>query len=115
MLVPDVVAASTSPSPANVPAVIFTVALANVRLSGSDTTAADDSVFAPAFSVKLAVAATVAVGGSFTPTTVTVAVCGALVSSPSFTTQVSERALSEPKLVGFSLVDVNFTDWRTVW
>src|SRR5215470_7869978 len=108
MLVPDVVAASTSPSPANVPAVIFTVALANVRLSGSDTTAADDNVFAPAFSVKLAV------GGSFTPTTLTVAVCGALVSRPSLIEKLSVRELSEPKSVGFSLVEVNLTDDSTV-
>src|SRR5215831_9230049 len=113
MLVFVVVAASTSPSPANLPAVMETVALANVRLSGSDTTAADDTVFAPAFSVKLAVAATVAVGGSFTPTTVTVVVCGELVIRPSLIEKVSRRDVSEPKFVGLSLVEVNLTEFRT--
>ena len=95
MLVPVVVAPSTSPSPANEPPVIATVAFASVRLSGSATAAADDRSFAPPFSVKLAVAVPLSVGGSFTPTTVTVAVCGALVISPSLIEKVSVRELSE--------------------
>ena len=67
-----------------------------MRLSGSATTAADDSVLAPPFSVKLAVAVPDSVGASFTPTTVTVAVCGAEVIRPSLIGKVSVREVSEP-------------------
>ena len=58
MLVPEVVAASTSPSPVNVPLVISTVAPARSRLSGSVTDAAFDSVTAEASCVNCAPVAT---------------------------------------------------------
>src|SRR5690349_4290717 len=101
MLVPVVVAASTSPSPANVPPAIFTVAFESVRLSASATTAADETVFAPPFSVKPAVATPESVGGSFTPTTVNVVVVTLLTpdglpTAPSSTCQVMVRVVLEP-------------------
>src|SRR5215467_14161252 len=46
MCVPTVEVDSTSPSPANVPPAIFTVAPCRPRLSGSDTDTAPDSVTA---------------------------------------------------------------------
>src|ERR1700733_12800555 len=67
MLVPAVFAASTSPSPANVPPVIFTVALVRSRLSGSVTETAPESVAAAPPWVKAALVATFdKVGGWFT-------------------------------------------------
>jgi hypothetical protein len=65
--------------------------------------------------VKLVFAVPESVGGSFTPTTVTVSLCGALSIRPSLTVQARTRLLSEPKSVGLSLVDVNCTDWSAVW
>jgi hypothetical protein len=57
MVVPIVFAARTSLSPVNAPAVTATVALARLRLSGSDKLRVGDKVTGPA-AVKAAVAAT---------------------------------------------------------
>src|SRR5262245_18135769 len=107
MLVLDVLKLSTSPSPANLPVVIDTVAPASVRLSGSDTDAAPDSTTAPAFSVNCALVATLAnVGGSLTPVRLIVLVAVPEVAVPpllSTTVQVTRRVGSDPKLVGLSL------------
>ena len=104
----DAAAASTSPSPANVPPVTATVAPVSVRLSGSATVSDGDSV-----TVLLSVNATwaawpVSVGASLTAVTLMVVVCAALRLNeplPSLTTQVTVRVGSEPKLVGLSPVD----------
>ena len=96
-MVPFPVAESTSWSLANVPPVIDTVALARLKLSGSPTATAPDNVTAPPSSVKCALAATLpSVGGSLTPTTLTVSVCTALSSRPSFTVHTKARVVSEP-------------------
>src|SRR5437660_4082012 len=103
MLVPAVFAASTSASPANVPPVIATVALDRLRSSGSVTDAPDDKVAADPSSVHDAVVSPDSDGGSLTKMTLTLEVCGALVSRPSFTNQVSVREVSvRLKSVGFS-------------
>jgi hypothetical protein len=92
MLVPAVLVASTSPSPANLPAVIDTVALSRSRLSGSLTVRDGDRVTAPPFSVYDTLAATPdRVGGSFTLRIVTVVVCAVAVALPSLTVQVTVR------------------------
>ena len=95
MLVPAVDAASTSASPENVPPVIETVALASVRLSGSVTETAPDSVTAPPSSVKWTLEATLAsVGASLTATTLTVVVANELRlfdPLPSLSSQVTVR------------------------
>ena len=75
MLVPATLTASWSPSPAKVPPMIFTVALARFWLSGSATEAAPDSVTAAPFSVKVAPAAMLdSVGASFVAVMPTVVV-----------------------------------------
>ena len=82
MPVPVVEVDSTSPSPEKVPPAIFTVAPASLRLSGSDTVTALDSVTALP-SVKLTLLATLAsVGASLTLVTVSVVVASALVATP---------------------------------
>src|ERR1043166_2818238 len=97
MLVPVVDVESRSASPANVPPVIDTVALARLRLSGSTTEADPDSVVAASCSVYCAVEAMLlSVGGSLTPMPETVGVWGALLSTPSFTTQVRVGGVLEP-------------------
>src|SRR5215469_12388746 len=102
MLVPEVEAASTSPSPAKAPAVIATVALWSLALSGSETAAAPDRVTAALFSVKLAFVVPVSVGGSLIAVTliVVVAVVVALLALPSLSVHTTVRAGFEPKLVG---------------
>src|SRR5215831_16051762 len=105
MPVPVVFAGSTSPSPANVPPAIFTVAPAQVVLSGSDTVTPGDSVIDAAFSVKLALVATVSVGGSLTAVMLIVVVVTALrllEPEPSLSSHVTVRVGSAPKLVGLS-------------
>src|ERR1043166_8147612 len=102
MTVPVVDVASTSPSPANLPPVIDTVALARLRLYGSVTVSAPESVAVASCSVYCALAATlVRVGGSLTPTTVIVLL--ALLDapngknfSPSLTIQSIVRVVGEP-------------------
>src|ERR1051326_6031107 len=97
MLVPVVDVESRSASPANVPPVIDTAALAGLRLSGSTTEADPDTAGEASCSVYCAVEAMLlSVGGSLTPMNETVEICGALVISPSFTTQVSVRGVFEP-------------------
>src|SRR6202035_5410895 len=103
-MLPVGVAASTSPSPVNVPVVIETVAPTRLRLSGSLTEAALDSTTAPAPCVKCAPVATFdSVGGSFTlvtPMVVVTAVLRLLELPPLLSTQVTVRAGSAPKPVG---------------
>src|SRR5436305_8041506 len=95
MLVPVVVAASTSPSPANVPPMTDTVADDICVESGSLTVMLGDSVAAAPSSVHAALAATLLkVGGRSAGTTVTVSVAAVLVAfdaSPSLSTQVTVR------------------------
>src|SRR5580700_11447718 len=100
MLVPVVVAASTSPSPLNVPPVTATVALASARLSGSVTVTLGDSVTSVERPALTEVATPLNVGGSSTFATDRVVVTGVLVSEPplavplgSFKTQVRVRVV----------------------
>src|SRR5215471_2097278 len=107
MLVPVVLAASTSPSPTNVPLPIDTVALATLTSSGSLTTNVLDSVVGPACSsVYCAVVAPLAnVGASLTLVMLMVDVAVPMLLPPplsSTTVQVTVRLGSEPKSVGFS-------------
>src|SRR6267142_994679 len=104
MAVPAMLTASTSPSPAKVPVVIATVAPASVRLSRSEIVTLGDSVTGAAFSVKLALVATLPrVGGLLTAVmlTVEVAVPMGLLALPSLSVQVTVRVGLEPKLLGF--------------
>src|ERR1051325_9264042 len=106
MLVPDTLAASTSPSPAKVPPVIFTVALVSVRLSGSDTEIAGEMVIVCCGRKFTALATFDNVGASLMAVIATVVNCGVLVlfeALPSLTVQVSTRLRNEPSLVGLSL------------
>src|SRR5580700_10488043 len=106
MLVPVVVAASTSPSPAKVPPVILTVAADRLTSSGSLTETDPDNVAAAPSSVKAAVVATLLkVGASLMLVMLTVlvtAVLRLLEPEPSLSTQVTVRVGFEPELVGFS-------------
>src|ERR1043166_933720 len=99
MLVPETLAASTSPSPAKVPPVIFTVALASVIVSGSDTVMLGEIVMVCCGTNITAAATFDNVGASLTAVTTTVVNCGELVlfePLPSFTLQVrSEEHTSE--------------------
>src|SRR5664279_322539 len=114
MLVPAVVAASTSPD--SNPPVIDTVAEASVVLSTSLTFAPDDSVTAAACSVYDAVGATLlSTGALSTAVMLIVLVAGVLLSVPSFTTQLMLRLVSAPKLVGFWLLEEYVTLSRTAW
>ena len=118
MLVPVVLKASTSKSPAKVPPVIETVALVMLApASGSETDRLPDSVTGTAFSVKLALAATwLRVGGASSGVIVMVVIAGALSPLeplPSLTTQVTVRVGSLPWLVG-SAPDRNVTESSTV-
>ena len=92
--------AITSPSLANVPPTIFTVALARLRLSTSETVRALDRVCAAAFSVYDALVATlVSTGGSLIAVMLMVSVCAVLrlnEPEPSLSTQVTVRVLLEP-------------------
>src|SRR5580658_8239350 len=110
MLVPVVVAASASPSPAKVLPVTETVALARVVLPVSETVTFDDSVTAAPSSVKAALVATFeSVGGLLTAVMLTVVVVGVLRlrdGTPSLSTQVTVRVASDPKSVGLLLVDL---------
>ena len=77
--------------------VIETVALARSRSSTSVIDTAVASVVAGPSSVYEALAATLLnTGGSLVPTTVTVEVCAALFSRPSFTVQLNVREVSDP-------------------
>ena len=102
--VPVVSKASTSPSPANAPPAIDTVALVMAVLSGSEIDSVADSVTAAPFSVKLALVATVLrVGAASSGVIVMVLVCAALrplEPLPSLTTQLTVRVGLLPWLVG---------------
>ena len=115
MLVPATVALSTSPSPANVPPVIFTVALVRFGLSKSVTVMAGDSVVVLPW-VKAIVAATLlSVGGMSAMSTVVVT--GALrlnEPEPSLSTQLTVRVGLEPKLFGLA-PDAKVTLSSTCW
>src|SRR5262249_58524349 len=103
MPVGAVTADSTSPSPTKVPPVIFTVALASVRLSGSDTVTFGDSTTALPFSVNDALVVPVRVGGSFTAVTLTVVGLAVLRLNeplPSLSTHVTRRGGVGPATVG---------------
>src|ERR1043166_358205 len=103
MLVPETLAASTSPSPTKVPPLIATVAATSVRLSGSDAAAAPDKVTAPAPWVNVADAATLLrVGASLTVVMPAAGGCGALEAKPSLSPHVPVRVVLEPKFFGFS-------------
>src|ERR1700733_11995520 len=79
MAVPAVFTVSTSPSPANVPPTMFTVALTRSRLPGSLTVTALDSVAAAPPCVNAALVATFdKVGGWFTAAIDIVVVTGVL-------------------------------------
>src|SRR5262252_2347933 len=101
MPVPTVLVASTSPSPAKVPPVIFTVASARlvasvtVRPMWKETRAGTDDK----------------VGGSLTAVTLTVVVALAvgLLALPSLIVQTTLRLRSDPKSVGLRLVELNVT------
>ena len=98
MLVPAVLNASTSPSPANVPPVSATVALTTIVEFGSVTASDGASGTATVwFSVKATCA------GGFTAgvfCTVIVSICAALVRLPSLVTQLSVRVGLELALLG---------------
>src|SRR5664279_2951248 len=114
MLVPAVVAASTSPD--SNPPVIDTVAEASVVLSTSLTVAPDDSVTAAACSVYDAVGATLlSTGALSTAVMLIVLVAGALLAVPLFTTQLMLRLVSAPKSVGFRLLEEKVTDSSAAW
>src|SRR5262249_2347093 len=122
MLVPVVVAPSTSPSPAHVPPVIASVALASLRLSASLTAAVGDRVMVCPWNDTAAEAATFEkVGASLILVMLTVEVTGVLTSVPplavplgSIKVQVSVRVAFEPKLVGFSPA-LKATESRNDW
>src|SRR5690242_9294604 len=104
-MLPVSVAASTSPSLANVPPVIDTVALTSLRLSGSETASVGEIVVADDGETVSDEATFESVGASLTLVMVTVVVCAVLVSNeadPSLSTQVTVRVVLDPKLVGFS-------------
>src|SRR5215813_13413920 len=118
MLVPATERLSTSPSPAKVPPVIATVALARFALSGSETEAAPASVTPAAFSVYgKAVTRPASIGGSLTAVRlmVVVTVLVGLLALPSLSVQATDRPGSAPKLVGLRLVELNVTESRTCW
>src|SRR4249920_3310683 len=103
MLVPVVSAASTSPSPTNVPPAIFTVAPVQVGLSGSVTETVGDSTIEAPFSVKLVlVVPSASVGASLTAVTLIVVVVielRLLEPLPSLSSQVTVRVGLAPRLV----------------
>src|SRR5689334_25129 len=105
MVVPAVTADSTSSSPAKVPPTIFTVAPVRPRLSTSVTERADEIVvLVPSVNDTLVAAATV--GASLIGVIAIVLVVLLVSLGPplsSTTVQVTVRAGSEPKSVGFSL------------
>src|ERR1700756_1784546 len=99
MLVPAVLKPSTSPSRAK-PLPTDTVALTRVRLSGSLTDRAGDTVMAAPFSVKPVTPVTAAtVGASLTAVKLTVSVWVVLrlnEPEPSLANQVTGRVVLEP-------------------
>ena len=105
---------STSPSPAKVPPVIFTVALAILRLSTSDTVSVGEICrVVPAVNVTVGATA-VRVGASLMPVMLTVVVATALwMLKSSATVQVTVRVGSEPKSVGLWLVVPKVTESST--
>ena len=112
---PAVVAASTSPSPANVPPVSATVALVNVvvaLLSVSVTAGA--SVVAVPFSVNAAVAGTRIAGPRWMSTVVVWAVLRLNEPGPSLSTQVTVRVGLALPLLG-SGPDAKVTLSSTCW
>src|SRR5260370_20311309 len=119
MLVPVVVAASTSPSPANLAPVIDTVAELSVFTpSGSLTVMLGDNVVAALSSVHAALAATLLkVGGISACGTDTVSVCTVLKlfdEPPSLSTQVTVRVGLRPPFVGSRIFGSKVTEFSTV-
>src|ERR1051325_9460640 len=107
---------STSPSPENLPPLTETVALATVRLSGSDTVIEGDSVTLVLTANGTAVVWFDTVGGSSTAVMLMVVVATLLrllVEETSSTTQVTVRLGFDVKSSGLS-PDENFTESRTV-
>src|ERR1700730_16307866 len=104
MLVPVVVAASTSPSPENVPPVILTVASRSFWSSGSVTVTLGDRVTVLLGAPTTDGATFDNVGASLTKVTLMVEVAVPVENDalPSLSVQVSVRVGFEPKLVGFS-------------
>src|SRR5262249_15127401 len=104
MLVPVVVAASTSPSPANVPPVICTVALAILLLSASVIVTLVDRVNVLVGLLTIDEATPASVGASLTLTMLMVEVVlpVALLALPSLSVQVTVRVRNDPKSAGFS-------------
>src|SRR4051794_21257718 len=100
MLVPAVFAASTSPSPTNVPAVIFTVAFVRVWLSGSDSARLGAMVSVWPRWNGTRVGTEVSVGRSLTAVMpiVVVALVTALLALPSLRVQTRVRLGFDPKL-----------------
>src|ERR1043166_1566526 len=111
-MLPVSVAASTTQSAPKVPPVIDTVALTSARLSGSDTERLGEIVVATDGATVSEEATLDRVGASLTAMTLTVSVCAVLrlnEAEPSLSTQLTMRVRLEPKLVGFSLVELNAT------
>ena len=116
MLVLVVVAPSTSPSPANVPPVIFTVALASVALSMSETVMAGDTAVVLPWVKAIEGATLLSVGGMCAMSTVVVT--GALellLPLPSLTTQLMVRVELAPWLFGSVGSDAKVTSSSRVW
>ena len=116
--VPAVLKPSTSPSPANLPVVIDTVAPTRSRLSGSVTVARLDSTTGVGPSVNCAPGAALNVGASLTAVTLIVEVAVEtllLLAVPSSTVHVTVRVGEDPKSVGLSLVELNATVSSTAW
>src|SRR5262245_48554778 len=113
MLVPAPDAERMSPSPGNVPAVIFTVAPVRVKLSGSDTARAGESVTLWNCVSVTEDATELNEGALLIGLMVTMVVCGADEVCPSLTDQVIVRVVFDPKFVGFMLVDEKTSESRT--
>src|ERR1043166_7808547 len=97
MWVPATLAESTSPSPAKVPPVIFTVAFAILRLSGSDTDNVGESCTGLPSRNDRVGNTEVRVGASLIAVMLTVGVAAVLPTlKSSFTPQVTVRVGSEP-------------------
>src|SRR5262245_23323692 len=112
MLVPALDAERISPSPGNVPAVIFTVAPLRFKLSGSATVSAGESVTVWNCVSVTADATELNAGALLIGLMVTVVVPEP-VAAPSLTDQVTVRVGCDPKFVGLLLVDEKTRESRT--
>src|SRR5580704_6969039 len=99
-MLPTAVAASTSPSPLNVPPVIETAALERFKSSGSVIVTLGDKVTVLAGPLFNDVTTLASVGGSLTTLMLTVVVWTGVLKlfdvPPSLSTQVTSRVGSEP-------------------